>query len=142
MAEDKGSTDNPSVPWRVSHRLVALVCAELAVHRPAQAPRANNRTIKRDRRKGEPQLWNFQLTRPVNVDCREEVRAWARSDTAGDPRTLTVRSHVRGHYKRQPHGPRSSLRKWIYVPPHQRGPDDAPLAVRIHKLGDDGDRDE
>jgi hypothetical protein len=34
---------------------------------------------------------------------------------------------VRGHYKMQPYGPQSALRKTIYVSPHTAGPEDKPL---------------
>lgn len=33
----------------------------------------------------------------------------------------TVRHLVGGHGKWQPHGPRQSLRKWIYIAPYERG---------------------
>ena len=116
-------------------RLVILACAELAVYRPSTAPPIENRSVKRDKRTGEPCLWNFQLTRPVNLDLREELRAWAASRRSAEPRKLTVQSVVRGHYKTQPHGPKNSLRKWMYIEPHRRGDFEAPTAERPHLIG-------
>jgi hypothetical protein len=127
---------------RLAQRLVVLVCAELAAYRPSNAPPANARP-KRDKRTGEPIVWSFQLTRPVDLDLREQVRDWALGPNAGDLRALSLQSLVRGHYKTQPHGPRNSLRKWIYREPFWRGPRDAPIADRPHRIGSSGrDSDE
>ena len=41
----------------------------------------------------------------------------------GTPRQVQFRSVVRGHWRRQPHGPKSSKRKLIWVKPHSRGGD-------------------
>jgi hypothetical protein len=85
---------------------------------------------EKSRRSGEPRLWVFKLTRDVKIDVRAAVTAYV----AGGGRSPTVQSLVRGHWKNQPHGPRSSLRKWIHVEPFWRGPEDAPIAVRSHVL--------
>jgi hypothetical protein len=51
-AADDGPPDNPGVPWARCPRFVALVCAELAVHRPSQNP-ASGEPNGEDRHHGE-----------------------------------------------------------------------------------------
>lgn len=48
----------------------------------------------------------------------------------------TVRHLVGGHGKWQPHGPRQSLRKWIYITPYPRGgtSDEDPITPSIKKI--------
>ena len=82
-------------------------------------------------RQGEPTQWIYKLTRPVTVDCREAVRAAIAGETS---RTLSVQSLVCGHWRQQPCGPASSERKRIFIEPHWRGPDDAPIATRPHRI--------
>lgn len=84
-------------------------------------------------KRGRPVAWAFQLTDDVRVDCREWVRSFLRGGVGSKAAVQTL---VRGHHKRQAHGPGGSLRKWIHVEPYWRGPDDAPIAVRSHQLPD------
>jgi hypothetical protein len=52
-------------------------------------------------------------------------------------RHQTVRYPVKKHWRHQAHGPGRTQRKWIMVPAHWRGPEDAPLAnphETIHKI--------
>lgn len=74
----------------------------------------------------------FVLTRDVVVDCRDWLVNHLRPD--GASRLVNVQSLVRGHWKRQPYGPQGAERKYIHVEPYWRGPEDAPIAVRAHKL--------
>lgn len=108
-------------------RLVFGVALELTSLRAAYAHAESGGVIKRDSR-GAPETTTFTLTRDVKVDCREAVRAFCR----GGATLPTVQSLVRGHWKRQAHGPQASLRKFIFVEPYWRGPEDAPIAVRSH----------
>lgn len=48
--------------------------------------------------------------------------------------TQSVRTTVRGHFRQQAHGPHHSLRKPIWIRPHERGPEDAPVSVHPMKL--------
>ena len=67
----------------------------------------------------------------MRVDVREAVRGFV----AGTRRTApAVQVLVRGHWKRQAHGPAMAQRKMIHIEPYWRGPEDAPIAVRGHKL--------
>jgi hypothetical protein len=76
----------------------------------------------------DPESRLYTLCRPVRVDVRPSLDAFLR----GTSRTPTVQSLVAGHHKRQPYGPGGSERKWIYVEPYWRGPEDGPIAVRPH----------
>jgi hypothetical protein len=46
----------------------------------------------------------------------------------------SVQCLVRGHWKRQPCGHELQDRKWIQIEPYWRGPEDAPIAVRSHRV--------
>jgi hypothetical protein len=111
---------------RLLGRLLLAICAEMDSPRGAQFIRNTPRTICMKR--GEPKAWNFQLTRPIKLDVRKEVRAYL----SGEGRQVTVQTFVRGHYKYQPCGVGGSQRKWIHVAAYWRGPEDAPIAVRPH----------
>lgn len=76
----------------------------------------------------EPTSNIFVVGRPVKVDFRLAVKAYVEGGT----KSLSVQSLVAGHHKFQPHGPGRSLRKWIFVEPYWRGPEDAPILVRPH----------
>lgn len=73
------------------------------------------------------------LRREVVVDCRDWLEKHLRGDADAN-RMLSVQTLVRGHWKRQPHGPNATERKYIHVEPYWRGPEDAPIAVRSHIL--------
>lgn len=78
----------------------------------------------------EPTSQVYTLGKPVKVDFRLAVREYLR----GSLRSLTVQSLVAGHHKHQPHGPGSSLRKWTFIEPYWRGPQDGPIVVRPHMV--------
>lgn len=80
----------------------------------------------------EPVVRTFQLGKPIKLDCRETVREYV----DGQRRKLSVQVLVRGHFKTQHHGPRNSLVKVIWREPFWRGPEDAPIPVRAHLLGE------
>jgi hypothetical protein len=113
-------------------RLVFGVCLELTEHRPsAEHRRTGTRPVKCDPR-GEPVTWTYTLTRDVKVDCRQAVRDYVAGTRSTAP---TVQCLVRGHWKRQACGPKLTERKFIFVEPYWRGPEDAPIASRAHVLG-------
>jgi hypothetical protein len=51
-------------------------------------------------------------------------------EATGGGTKLLVRFMVRGHWRRQPHGPERQERKLIWIRPHYKGPD---LAATINK---------
>lgn len=48
--------------------------------------------------------------------------------------TLSVGTWVRGHWRQHAHGPGYSLHKTIWIRPHRRGPEDAPISIHPVKL--------
>ncbi len=85
---------------------------------------------KRQRWEKEPVARHFTLTPKVSHDFREVVRAYA----IGTGKRINVQSLVVGHWKNQPYGPKSSLRRRQFVEPYWRGPEDALIALRPHEL--------
>lgn len=113
----------------VMKRLFIGVCAEVMSYRTSLAeglgPLA--KPVKRG-----PRVTNtFKLTRHVTVDVRQVVRDYIR----GNGRSPTVQTLVRGHWKQQPCGAKLVDRKFIHVEPYWRGPETAPVAVRLHLIG-------
>lgn len=89
--------------------------------------------IKRDRRTGFPETITFQIRRDIKVDCRQYVSDVCSGRASSAP---TVQSLVKGHTKRQAFGKGNAQRKFIFVEPYWRGPEDAPIALRSHVLVD------
>lgn len=89
--------------------------------------------LDHEHRKGKvPSTWNFIVKRDVKVDVRSYVREYAEKGGRG----LSVQCLVRGHRKRQPYGPKGSLRKWVHIEPYWKGPENAPIALRKHKVNE------
>ncbi len=84
-----------------------------------------------DRFQKQPESRVYTLGRPVKVDFRQAVRAFAEGRSKGP---MTVQRLVAGHHKRQPHGPGNSLRKWIFVEPYWQGDSGSPIVVRPHRV--------
>jgi hypothetical protein len=85
------------------------------------------------RRAGEPLVRTFQVGKPLQLDCRQGVHDYIEGVKRGHK--LSVQTLVTGHWKRQPYGPQSSLRKIIWREPFWRGPEDAPILARPKQLG-------
>jgi hypothetical protein len=69
----------------------------------------------------------YDLRLGIDVpDVRQAMRDYA-AGVRGSP---SVRSLVRGHYKRQAHGPNRSDRRLIWISPYWRGPDTLGRAAR------------
>lgn len=120
-------------------RLVLGVCMETtcATFKGNRGVPIGPRPVQRDPRTGEPKTWTFQLSRDVKVDCREVVKAYARGSSQTSP---SVQSLVRGHWRRQPCGKSGSERKNIFVEPYWRGPEEAHISLRQHKLVERSDQ--
>lgn len=74
--------------------------------------------------------WGIDLRRDIKVD----VRTWVSDYVKHGGKSPSVQTLVRGHQKRQRHGSRGELRKWIHIAPYWRGPEDAPVVVRGHVM--------
>lgn len=80
----------------------------------------------------------FTVGQPIDRDFRPAVTAYL----TGERGSLKVQSLVAGHHKRQAFGAGSTERKWIFIQPYWRGPEDAPILVREHVLGGGTDEQE
>jgi hypothetical protein len=110
-------------------RLLVGICAEMGTHRPSKEHATRNSGPKKTSQ--ARQFTTFKLSRDVRVDVRKAVRDYVEGRTNRGP---TVQILVRGHWKSQVHGPERSQRKMIHVEPYWRGPEDAPVAVRVHRI--------
>ncbi len=112
-------------------RLILGVCAELSVPEArASIARQVRTAASSSAARAEPRVWTYMLKRDVTVDCRDAVKAYV----AGDRSRATVQVLVRGHWKRQRFGVGRECTRWIAIEPYWRGPEDAPIAVRKHRL--------
>ncbi|MDO9020525.1 MAG: hypothetical protein Q8S73_36710 [Deltaproteobacteria bacterium] len=111
-------------------RLVLGVCMEMT-STGYKGGALGPRPVKRDGRTGEPKTWTFHLTRDVKVDCRATVRDYCTGATRSAP---AVQCLVRGHWKQQPCGKGGADRRNIFVEPYWRGPEDADIALRSHRV--------
>ena len=114
-------------------RLVLGVCIELSGYPPSRLVVGKPKIKPRHGKRGTPEAWFLEIARDVKTDCREEVIAFLRGGDGASPK---VQSFVRGHWKRQPCGPRMANRMWVHIEPYWRGPEDAPIAVRSHEFVD------
>jgi len=110
--------------------VVSAVCAATTFN-PSSG--GNIGTGKKKRSEKYPTARVFQITEPVDIDLAPTMRNLQLSPGG---RLLNIQSVVRGHRKRQPYGPRNVERKWIWIQPYWRGPEEAPIAVRPHVLKD------
>lgn len=85
------------------------------------------RGVKGKKRKKLKARLNQLLKEPVPylvgtyVTISAELSKVAKAIGRGDSTQPSVTSYVRGHHKMQPHGPKMSLRKMIWVEPYWRG---------------------
>lgn len=79
----------------------------------------------------QPEARIYTVGRPVKLDVRLALRHFI-DGTRPAKGPLTIQRLVAGHHKWQPHGPKNSLRKWIFIEPYWQGPDEAPIVVRPH----------
>jgi hypothetical protein len=117
-------------------RLVLNVC--LMVADPDQVKligSSHKRHKAREGRHGPPEQRVFQIGRPINLDCRDAIQEYVEGERTA--RELKVQSLTRGYYRRQPHGPKLSLRRRQWIEPYWRGPEDAPILLRPHVIPED-----
>ena len=112
-------------------RLVVNLCVELDNEEFKKTPSTSLRRTKVDAG-GIPAALVYKIGRPVKLDVRGDIRAYVAGGRASVP---NVRTLVRGHWKMQPHGVGRGSRKRLHVEPYWRGPEDAPVAVRPHRVG-------
>ena len=139
-------SDNESRLWGVIGRLIVgtnIYMASGTAERRMQKTTFHRRGTASQRPPVRPV---YKLMRDVTIDLRGDVQRYIRGETeevdaGAERRHVGVRFRVRGHYKMQPYGPRSSLRKLIHREPYWVGDEDAPVAVRSHDLDGGGNSD-
>jgi len=130
---DLSSEDGPraSSALTAARRLVLGCVLELertgAVTQTSPAPRRPSRRAAN----AEPKAWTFKLTRDVDVDARDVVREFL----GGQGSPQRVQTLVRGHWQRYAVGSGRELREWRHKEPYWKGPEEAPIGVRSHRLG-------
>lgn len=102
----------------------------------ANLPREPRSASSFSRRKRElPRAWI------IGDDIKPLLRSGSGSLHPSLPtRTIAKQSCTRGHWKHQPHGPRNTLRKLIWIRPYWRGPNAAEAIARLGR--DAADRSE
>lgn len=115
-------------------RLIVGTC--LAMTSPGNITRAPKEKVPAWRRRepGAPPIKGrtYFVGNPVKIDCRPAIREYLSGSRKSAP---SVQHLVRGFWRRQPHGPGSSLRRLTWVEPYWRGPDEAPILTRPKQVG-------
>lgn len=94
---------------------------------------------KTPRRTGAPpEGTRYVLAQPVSIDLRETVleAMGKRSRVGGSPKAQFL---VRGHWRNQAHGPGRSMRTLKWIEPFWKGPEDARILLRSHKVKKEDD---
>jgi hypothetical protein len=106
----------------------------VTLSRPARVRHRVNSAFK-GRVEPEPTCRQYVLGKDIHLstDLRPELRRYL----SGHRKSPSVQVLVSGHYKMQPYGPKSSLRKLIWREPFWRGPEDSPIPIRSHVFGEE-----
>lgn len=98
---------------------------------------ASKTELRRERNaraaEARPQIAGPPAVRVVDLRRRQTQGAVRREEHAGQDgrRVYTCRWTVKGHTRRQRHGPGNTLTKRIYIEPHLQGPHDAPIKISV-----------
>lgn len=108
-----------------------IISTELEMSDPARVKRPP--ASKRPKGDSTAPSGIHRLLREVKVDCREAISDYISGVRGTSPSVQTL---VRGHFQRVAVGAGRAGRKWVQKEPYWRGPEDAPVAVRPHRLGE------
>lgn len=118
-------------------RLVLNVCLAMSdptnVREMGSSHKRYAQAKERGDRTGPPEQRVFQLGRPIEIDCRPALEEYLGGKR--EAHELKVQFLVRGHWRNQAHGPKHTLRRRQWIEPFWKGPADAPINVRPHKIG-------
>lgn len=97
--------------------------------------------FKREQRENPGRRRSPATVRVVSLRRRQTTGAPVKDEQRSEhgQRSYAVRWPVRGHLRWQPVGPGRQERKRIYIEPHLKGPEDAPLKVpteTVHLIGE------
>lgn len=120
-------------------RLVISAC--LAMSDPAnireQKPTKGRGGPLRRLNKTGPSIRTFIVGQPTKLDCRQAIDDFIHAGPGA--KSLKVQFLVRGHWKRQAHGPSNQLRKLIHIEPYWKGPEEGKILTRsIQLVGEKG----
>ncbi len=95
----------------------------------------NARSEPRDAETPPPLLWC--VGNEIKLDRTIREAAMKASAVGGAHAVWKLKSqlNVIGHYKSQPHGPKNSLRKTIWVKPYRKGPEDGVGVLKRYAAG-------
>jgi hypothetical protein len=87
-------------------------------------------------REAEPEHRIVTIGKPLTIDCRASVKEYIEhGPRKGKHSPPTVQVMVRGFFRNQPYGPRSSLRRVQWIEPFWRGPEAALIQTRAKVPG-------
>ena len=94
---------------------------------PKRKPQKLRKKKGKSRKPGAwPTTWimgrEIKLDKELREDAKQHVLLPGKRRQGSKLRTQRI---VRGHFRRQPHGPRNSLRKIIFIEPYAQGPEEA-----------------
>jgi hypothetical protein len=69
----------------------------------------------------------------VEIDLRQNMRDYLEGRSKKSFK-VTTQFPVHGHWRWQPYGPKSSLRRRQWIEPYWKGPEDGVIPVRTHDL--------
>jgi hypothetical protein len=113
----------------VAINLATLLCDESTM-RPVGSSHASWAKYGHHRAGKEPTRRVFQVSHDIQHDFRNDLRQY----TSGSGHRLTVQFMVRGHWRRQVHGPARTLRRLQFIEPFWKGDVAAPIALRAHVI--------
>jgi len=114
--------------------LIRGACLALSNPEASRKPGGRSQASKASsRRHGPPELEQarYLLAAPVKIDLREHLRGVLEGRKGASP---TVQFLVRGHWRQQAYGPQHSLRRATWIEPFWKGPEEARVLLRQHKV--------
>jgi hypothetical protein len=114
-------------------RLVFGLCVAMQDKDNYRPTKSANR-VHNKRNPGPPLIRTYIVGKTPSVDCRQSVIDYVQGRKHGGG-PMTVQVLVCGHWRQQPYGPQSKLRKTIWIEPYWKGPEDAPIMVRPKAVG-------
>jgi len=120
-------------------RLIISICLSFPEHGKSIGSGSKSSYNKRGfivDRNGFPIVRNYEIRTPIRIDCRENIKNYIRTGKTnlGGSTVPTVQYLVRGYWRRPPHGIERNVPKNVWVHPHWKGPEDAKILVRGHKV--------
>lgn len=117
-------------------QIVRNLCAWIAQARPATTKNVRRTAYRpRGRVRAEPVVWHFDSVK-LSPSVKEAALAASRGDREGVSFAIKKQFLVRGHFRRQPHGPGRGERKTIWIAPHWKGPEGAEAWAHIYETAD------